>query len=147
MADRVALPGFASYGWPSLVPGLDLPGTCRDRGVCGGFGNCGRSGSGQRLNAARQAVETAKAEVARLEAAKARAIEESDRMLASANEKLRDTGQNSDPGSPPAETNPEEQTGPGVTEEEADRLRAEVQRAIQDGIARPADRRNCARLQ
>jgi hypothetical protein len=87
--------------------------------------------AGQRLNASRQAVDTAKAEVARLEAAKARAIEESDRMLASANEKLRDTGQNSDPGSPPAETNPEEQTGPGVTEEEADRLRAEVQRAIQ----------------
>ena len=84
-----------------------------------------------RLDAARQAVEAARAEVVGLEAAKRTATEEADRILASATEKLRGAGRSSELGTTPEEGAPDGQTDANVTEEEANRLRAEVALAIQ----------------
>jgi hypothetical protein len=84
---------------------------------------------GDQLVAAQQAVGAARAKVVRLEEARRAAAEEADRILASATEKLRGAGQRSGVGPTPGD--PEGDDGARVTGEEANRLRAEVARAIQ----------------
>jgi len=87
--------------------------------------------AGDQLIAARQAVEKAGTEVVRLEGAKRTATEEADRILASATEKLRGASRSSGLGTTSDESVPDGQTDAVVTEEEANRLRAEVALAIQ----------------